>query len=222
MRAATIAQTLGASPHTCQRTSLYRGSVQTKSFQTRKLLLLLAALSLSAVTQAQNLYKVNFKGAVTGVDSAGTEFSQALNNKTLIQSWAARVGISNHNNLILAYRLNADRTGGDTIEVINKKDGTPAVVIFPMASPEAASATTAKGITQKRFVYVYDIYQPGVSMGTAILNERTSLNKNGSTNRVVLDGDLQWYWYPDNTTNALRIGTGRFNVTGKPLTFKGN
>jgi hypothetical protein len=122
--------------------------------------------------------------------------------------------------LVLAYRLNADNAGGDTIDVIDKKDGTTVVTIFLMASPEAASTATAKGMTQKRFMYVYDIYQPGFSMGTAILNERTTLNKNGGTNRIVLDGETQWYWIPDNTTNALRIGTGKFNVSGKPLTFK--
>jgi hypothetical protein len=171
--------------------------------------------------QAQNLYKVNFKGTASGVSAAGDEFTQQLNNKTLIREWAARAGVSNQNNLILAYRVGSG-SSGDTMELINKKDGSSSATVFILASPETATAETPKGAVMKRFMYMYDVYQPGFSMGTAILNERVSLGKNGATNRFVADADTQWFWQPNGTTNRFRIGSGKFNVTGRPLKFKGN
>lgn len=186
----------------------------------RKLLIALIAVVPCFATQAQNFYKLTFKGSASGVTSAGQEFTQSLNNKTLISEWATRAGVSDQKNLILAYHANSDGHGGDTIEAINKKDGSSAVTIFLMASPESAGVETAKGVTEKKFLYVYNIYQPGFSMGTMVLNEKTSVDKHGQTNKLVIDGDIMWCWTSGQGTNSLRIGSGKFNVGGKPLTFK--
>ena len=173
-------------------------------------------LSLCATAEAQNLYKIEFKGSCTGLDSAGNQVTQLLNNRAIVREWAARVGATNSAALDIAFHPNAGVGNGDSIDLINKTDGTILISVFPLAFPE--STGTPDGKTVRRFAYVYDLNHSDFSIGTALMTERISTAKNGSTNRFVVDADMQWYWLPIQT-NVFRICTGKFHVDGKPLRF---
>lgn len=185
----------------------------------RTLILLVVLLGWSVTARAQGLYRITFKGNCSGADTNGHVFSQAVNNKTLIREFASRAGVSNVHNLDLVFHLNAS-PDGDAIEVINRKTGELVVTVFPISFPEVATAETPFGITERRFAYVYNIYDPGFSRGTTIINEHSVLNKNGQITRTVLDGDMQWYQLaaPDKS-HPFRICTGKFNVHGRRLSF---
>src|SRR6185436_5709924 len=128
------------------------------------LLLLLPVFSINA----QNLYRVNFSGTCSMLDASGKEVVLKVNNKSLISEFGARAGVSNFHNLDLVFHQNIG--DGDAIEVINKKTGALIVTVFPIAFPESVEATNSKSITEKRFAYVYNIYEPGFSRGSAIIN----------------------------------------------------
>jgi hypothetical protein len=65
---------------------------------------------------------------------------------------------------------------------------------------------------------VYDIYHSEFSRGTAVMREQTFVGQTGRTNRLVLDGIMQWYWLP-SLTNGFRICRASIHVDGKPLVF---
>ena len=178
------------------------------------LLLLFINLTAASVAKAQNLYKVEIKGSCSSLDASGNSVSQPLNNKELIREWASRVGVSNVNDLLLAFHPNSG-AGGHSIDLV-RNDGTILISVFPLAFLE--SAATPDGKSARRFAYVYDLNHADFSVGTALMNERLSVDKNGNTNRVVLDGTMQWYWLPIQS-NPFRICTAQFRVGGKALRF---
>ena len=178
-------------------------------------LLALLFLSVSWTARAQNLYRIDIKGSSSSLDTSGNQVSQPLNNKAIVREWAGRVGASNANELILAFQPNAGFQG-DAIALVNKNDGTILISVFPLAFME--SAATPSGKSARRFAYVYDLNHSDFSIGTALMSERISTARNGTTNRFVSDGEMQWYWLPIQT-NAFRICTAKFHVEGKALRF---
>jgi hypothetical protein len=182
-------------------------------------ILLLAGLCMVWSAQAQSRYKLHLKGSCSGTDAAGNEYTMPVNNKTVINEFAKRAGVTNFKNLELVYHLDAGENG-DAIEVINKKTGELVVTVFPLAFPRTVTGATAKGAIEQRFAYLYNIYQPGVARGSVVVTERASTNKKGQVSRA-LDGEIQWHQLPDPDRERLfRISTGRFHVSGKPLVFK--
>jgi hypothetical protein len=165
--------------------------------------------------RAQSFYKVVIKGSCSSVDANGNQITQPLNNAALVQEWAQRVGASNVNELELAFQPNADFQG-HAINLINKNNGTILIAVFPLAFLE--STATPDGKSAQRFAYVYDLNHSDFSIGTALMSERISIAHSGTTNRFVSSGDMQWYWLPTQT-NAFRICSAKFRVSGKPLRF---
>jgi hypothetical protein len=178
-------------------------------------LLLLTLLLLGFDCGAQELYRLTFKGVSSSLDASGNSVDQKITDKTLIQQWASKAGVTNFQDLILAFHHNVD-SRGDTIEVINKKDGTFIITVFPLFFPESATATTSKGTVERRFAYVYNLSQAEVSRGSVIMNEQTVI-KNGQTNRFVVDGEMQWHQLPEGT-NRFQINSGKFKAS-KRLIF---
>ena len=178
------------------------------------MLLPLLCLSVSLTARAQ-LYRIDIKGSCNSLDASGNQITQALNNKAIVREWAGRVGASNVNDLELAFEPNASFQG-HSIDLVNKNDGTILISVFPLAFLE--STATPSGKSARRFAYVYDLNHSDFSIGTALMSEQISTARNGNTNRFVSSGDMQWYWLPTGT-NAFRICTAKFQVTGKALHF---
>lgn len=175
----------------------------------------LAALLLSSLAGfSQNLHRLTFKGTLSTLDADGNEVTRPITDKTLIQEWAGRAGVSDLSNLTLAFHRNVD-SRGDAIEIVDRKTGAHVTTVFPLFFPESASAQSSKGIVEKRFAYVYNLYQAEYSRGTALLNQQILINRKGQTNRFVSSGEMQWYQLPEGT-NRLRICKGTFKVT-KPI-----
>jgi hypothetical protein len=191
------------------------GPMQLGRRLTRAGLLMLSLVSFCSSASGQELYKVTFKGTTSSIDSTGNEFQKQITTKSLIQEWASKVGVSNYNDLELAFHRNVD-SRGDAIEVVNKHDGSLVVAVFPLFFPESATASTPKSAAEKRFAYVYNLFQSEVSRGSAIMNERMTI-KNGQTNHFIVDAAMQWYQLPEGT-NRLRISTAKFKA-GKKLVF---
>ena len=176
--------------------------------------ILLLLLTIGAAANGQTLYKLTFKGTSSTLDASGNAVDQRLDNKALIRQWAGHVGVSNFTGLQLVFHRHADSNDGDAIEVV-RKDGSLVVTAFPMTFPEPAVETSTKGSLERRFAYVYNLNHSEFSRGTVIMNEVTSINKQGKTNRFAVTGEMQWYEVPEGT-NGLRICSGTFKA-GKAL-----
>ena len=165
-----------------------------------------ASLSVICGARAEQFFLMNFKGTLTV-----TTTDKKLVNKPITSADVAAVnlqsiGITDTNPFVLVFHQDQSDLG-DTIEVVNKTNGVFAVGVLRLYFQEKLDR--ADGTLSKRFAYGYN-YIDGNSFGTAILNERTTINKNGQTN-FVIDGSLQWYW-----TNSMQVWSGTFS-TGQPF-----
>ncbi|HLP77399.1 MAG TPA: hypothetical protein VK327_10835 [Candidatus Paceibacterota bacterium] len=177
--------------------------------------LLVIAIQLGTGVDAgvQELYQLKFGGKSSSVNSSGDEKTTSISDRTLVRDWSQRAGIPYNKNLVLAFHRNVD-SRGDAIEVVDKKTGETVTTVAPLFFPETAASTTSRGVAERHFAYVYNLYQSDYSRGTAVMNENTSV-KNGVTNRFVMTGEMQWYVLPEGT-NGLRINWGSLKV-GKKL-----
>ncbi len=188
-------------------------AVQIQNLSTRRLAGLCLALSLGFSAAAQERYQLSFHGIERSVNANGNETRRAITTRTLIRDWSNRAGVSNYHNLVLAFHRNVD-SRGDAIEVVNRKTGEMVTTVFPLFFPESATSSTARTVKQKRFAYVYNLYHSEFSRGTAILNERLSINRQGVTNRFIVSGEMLWYEIPEGA-KPLRIDTGTFKIGRK-------
>lgn len=177
-------------------------------------LVLLLALSGWCTAEAQSLHRLTFKGTSRTVDSTGASITRRITDASLVREWAGRAGVTNFKHLVLAFQPDVD-SRGDSIQVVNAKTGQFVTTAFPLFFPETAAAATPRQRKEKRFAYVFNLYQAEVSRGTAILTEQAFINKQGRTNRFVVSGEMQWYQLPEGT-NALRFCSGTFKVN-KPI-----
>jgi hypothetical protein len=188
-------------------------AVQIQNLSTRRLACLCLALSLGFSAAAQERYQLSFHGLERSVNASGNETRRSITTRSLIRDWSNRAGVSNYHNLVLAFHRNVD-SRGDAIEVVNRKTGEMVTTVFPLFFPESATSGTARTVSQKRFAYVYNLYHSEFSRGTAILNERTSINRQGVTNRFIVSGEMLWYEIPEGA-QPLRIDTGTFKIGRK-------
>lgn len=168
-----------------------------------------AAVSLSLLggAQAEQLLLMNFKGTLTMTSPDAKLVHRPMNSDALVSRYLENIGVSNASPYTLVFHQDSSDLG-DTIEVVNKTNGVFACGVLRLYFQEHFER--ADGTLSKRFAYGYN-YIHGNSFGTAILNERTLLDKQGHTNRFVIDGSVHWYW-----TNAMEVWSGTF-TTGKPL-----
>jgi hypothetical protein len=189
-----------------------RPRIGTVKIRINNLLGLTAALALSVSAGAETLYQIKFSGTANTTDASGNETQSSIDNKTLISDWATLAGVTNNEKGMILVFSHATDANGDSIQVRDKKSGDFLFTVFPLAFQESAIAQKSKGTTEKHFSYVYNLYQPGPAVGSAIMDETMVMDKKGGTNRFTASGELQWYDYPNRATPRLRINSGKFKV----------
>jgi hypothetical protein len=161
----------------------------------------------ASATTAQELLQIRFNGRCLGTNDSGQPIREVMNNKTILEEYAAQNSITNLNSLALVYAVDGDERG-DVIAVANAHTGEILShlygLFFSMELPSSAS-----GNQFSRFAYLYNSQQ-SYEMGSAMLSEKVITKKKGDTNRII-NGDLQFYLTSDGS-NSLRLCTANINV----------
>jgi hypothetical protein len=146
--------------------------------------------------------------------------SKPLNNKVLLQQAAKAGGTSDISGMALAYHIGGNDLG-DTIEVINRTNGTTLATLFGLYFGESfgrQALLSGSHKQMKRLEYIYTD-QNDHSLGSALLTDYYFLDSNGNTNRTYVLGQMQYIV----TTDANHPHTQVCNATLttlRPWTFQ--
>ncbi len=178
-----------------------------------------------ATSQAQALYQIVFTGTSSTTDSTGKIVTRKTNNQTLLEDFGANQGVTNVSYLALAFHMKVpgEDSLGDTIDVINRTNGTFYYTLFGFYFGEdptlgRAGLLSGSGRQQRRVEYIYTD-QNSHSMGSALITNYYWLDAQGNTNNAVAFGQMQWVITPDAVSTNTRICTGNF-TTVRPIRFQ--
>jgi|SRR6516225_8781774 hypothetical protein len=173
---------------------------------------------------AQQLYQVVFTGTSSTTDSTGKIVTRKTNNQTLLQDYGKNHGATDVSFLALAYHMKtpSDNQVGDTIDVINRTNGTyyATLIGFYFGEDPTLGRTdllSGSGRQQRRIEYIYT-EQNNHSMGSALITNYYWFDTQGKTNNVMAFGQMQWIENPDNVSTNTQVNTGSF-TTAKRLQF---
>ncbi len=191
---------------------------------TKLLALAAAAVFLLSAQRAAaampNLYQVVISGTSWTTNSAGQIVPQALNNATLLKHMADINGIKDYSWWALAYHIGGNDLG-DTIDIINRTNGTTLTSLFGLYFGEAferKALLSASKRQMKRIEYIYTDQSPH-SIGSALLTEYYFFDPSGATNNVVVLGQMQWLIIPDNNNPNMRVNSASLTTT-RPFRFQ--
>ncbi|HLH57470.1 MAG TPA: hypothetical protein VKY92_28075 [Verrucomicrobiae bacterium] len=173
---------------------------------------------LGATAHAQKL-QMTLSGSCATLDAQGHIVSQPINNQTLLQAAAAAGGLSDTSTLGLAYHINGNALG-DTIEVINRTNGTTLATLYGLYFGESfgrQSLLSASHRQMRRLEYIYTD-QNSHSLGSALLTDYFFLDNNGNTNATYVLGQMQWIVTTDSTHTNTLVCNATF-TTLKPWPF---
>ena len=125
--------------------------------------------------------------------SSGHIIATPVNNRTLLQDFARSHGVSDLSTLGLAYHVGGNELG-DTIEVINRTDGSTVYTLFGLSFGESFGRTallSGSGKQLKRLEYIYTD-QNSHSLGSAVLTDYYFFDSNGQTNATYVLGQMQY------------------------------
>ena len=166
---------------------------------------------------AQQRFRLKFVGSFWTTNATGQKFvSSHANTKTWLREYGLSQGLTNTANLALAYHVNGGEQG-DTIEVIDAATGNFVNVLYGLYLGtffDRMPVVSADGTQVKLLQYVFS-QQNAYPVGSALISERFFLDRNGNTNRTVIQGELDFLVLPDPAHKA-GFYTGTF-VTGKAL-----
>lgn len=178
-----------------------------------------------ANSPAQQLYQLVFTGTSSTTDSTGKIVTRKTNNTTLLQDFAKNQGVTDISYLALAYHMKmpGDSSLGDTIDVINRTNGTFYYTLIGFYFGEDSSLgrsglISGSGRQQRRVEYIYTD-QNSHSMGSALITNYYWLDAQGNTNNAMAFGQMQWIVNPDAVSSNTRVCTGNF-TTVKPIRFQ--
>jgi hypothetical protein len=178
--------------------------------------LLLAA---PAGAQLPNLWQITISGVSWTTNSAGQIGAEPLNNGTLLKHIADVNGTTDYSWWALAYHVGGNDLG-DTIDIINRTNGTTLQTLFGLYFGEAferSALLSASHRQMKRIEYIYTDQSPH-SIGSALMTDYYFFDKAGNTNYVVVLGQMQWLVVPDNKNPKMRVNSASFTTT-RPLKF---
>jgi hypothetical protein len=178
-----------------------------------------------ATTSAQPLYQVVFTGTSSTTDATGKIVTRTTNNQTLLQEFVKNQGGTDTSYLALVYHMKAagDSALGDTIDVINRTNGTyyATLIGFYFGEDPTLGRTgliSGSNRQQRRIEYIYTS-QNSHSMGSALITNYYWFDTQGHTNNVMAFGTMQWIINPDAVSSNTRVCTGTF-TTVKPIKFQ--
>jgi hypothetical protein len=177
-------------------------------------------LTVGFSARGQNQLVITLKGSSATLDSDGHIVSKPINNNTLLSEFARTHGYgTNTSHLGLAYHLGGDQLG-DTIEVINRTNGSVVFTLFGLFYGEDFGRTflvSSSGQQLRRIEYIYTS-QNSHSVGTAALTDYYVLDGSGNTNMTYVLGQMQYLIQPDTTHTNTQVCTVNFN-TMRPWQF---
>jgi hypothetical protein len=189
----------------------------------KKIALTLAILLVASVDSifAQNKFQIVFTGTCWTTNAAGKIVPRPVSNATLMADFAAQNGVTDTSWLALAYHVGGNELG-DTIEVINRTNGTSIVngTIFGLYFGEdfgRMALLSGSGKQMKRLEYVYTD-QNSHSLGSALLTDYYFFDSDGHTNNTVIMGQMQYIIVPDAKHANLKVCNGSFTTT-RPWKF---
>jgi len=178
---------------------------------------LFAVLSGASVGCAQMRYQFAFYGVFSTTNAAGTQIvTSGVNTRTLLGEYARANGLTNTNGLALVYHVNGAEAG-DTIEVIDAGTGSfvgPLYGLYEGNLYGRMPLVSSYRTQIKSLEYVYS-QQDAWPMGSGIITERLFLDRNGNTNRTLIQGQIQFLTLPD-PVHKLGFYSGTF-ITGKQI-----
>lgn len=185
---------------------------------TTKLLSLVGGCIFLAVNvQAQNHFKLVFRGTCVQTNGAGKAVTKNITEATWLKDFARENALPSTKNLGISYHLNADEKG-DQIEVINKKTGEVYGNVFGLFFSEAfgrTGLTNSTGTQTKTLQYLYT-GQDSHSLGAAVVTKTLSSAK---LKHPKMEGQMQYELLPTETRKSVKICSGNF-VTGARYVFK--
>ncbi len=177
----------------------------------------------SAIGQQATMYKFVFKGMTYQKDASGNIVGVPITDADLVRDRAQAGGVD-PSTLAIVYHLNGDPKG-DTVEVVNAKDGSVQVLEFgfwfgsdPSLGRSALqndSGTEIRRVDQL-FTLSDSSYTSGNShgMGTVFITKRFIKDSAGNTH-VTIEGPLQWIVNPVGSSST-KICYGVFTAS-QPL-----
>lgn len=186
---------------------------------TKKLLPAIVTLFLftQAKAPAQYLYVFSFAGTSATTDTNGVIVVTPTDNRTLLHDYAALNGIKDYSWLGLAYHVNGSVDfNGDTIDVINRTNGTVYSTLFGLYFGEAFGRMALLSGSRrqlKRIEYIYTD-QNSHSLGSALLTDYYFLDSNGNTNSTYIFGNMQYLVLPNALHTNVAVCTGNFHTIG--------
>jgi hypothetical protein len=167
----------------------------------------------------QNKLQIIIKGSCSTLDTNGHIVSVPVNNHSLLQDFAQSHGVSDLSTLGLAYHVGGNDLG-DTIDVINRTDGSTVYTLFGLYFGESFGRTallSGSGKQLKRLEYIYTD-QNSHSLGSVLLTDYYFLDSNGQTNATYVLGQMQYIVTPTGNHANTLVCTASFN-TLRPWTF---
>src|SRR5215472_490614 len=148
-------------------------------------------LLFQATGRSQPLYQVVFTGTSSTTDASGKIVTRKTNNQTLLQDFGKDQGATDVSYLALAYHMKraGDNMLGDTIDVINRTNGTyyATLIGFYFGEDPTLGRTdliSGSGRQQRRVEYIYTD-QNSHSMGSALITNYYWFDAQGRTNNVM-------------------------------------
>ncbi len=178
-------------------------------------------LAVPAGAQLPSLYQIVISGVSWTTNSAGQIVPQTLNNATLLRHVAEVDGVTDYSSWGLAYHIGGNDLG-DTIDIINRNDGTTLRTLFGLYFGEAferSALLSASKRQMRRIEYIYTDQSPH-SIGSALMTTYYFFDSQGNTNNAVTLGQMQWLVVPDNNNPNMRVDSATFTTT-KPWKFAG-
>ena len=158
-------------------------------------------------------YTFVFNGTSSTTDSTGKIVTTQINNQTLLQEFGKLNGITDLSPYGLAYHLGGNDLG-DTIEVVNRHDGTSVYTLLGLYFGEDFGRTSlfsASHRQMKRLEYIYTD-QNSHSLGSALLTDYFFLDGKGNTNSITVFGNLQWIVTPNALHSDTVVRSGSFTT----------
>jgi hypothetical protein len=177
---------------------------------------------LALTAGAQDKFRFTYHGTCYVTNGTGQFSTQRITEKDWIKTYVATHTITNANpkNLMVIYHVNGDEHG-DVLELVDAKTGAFVFPIYGLFFSDEFGRLPlvgTNGLQQKRIDYVYG-HISDHSVGSTLTTETITVDRHGHTNRVRIEGQLDYLDLPTGTNKTLRVCTGTF-LASNPVHFR--